>query len=263
VAPPGCPDRRAFVAAVTSRARASEVAAEAAGFALRNRGSRIGAGRVEESHRDFADQTGGAGAGGGTVDELQRCLDRMDDELDDRCDNECVEPGEPFDLSHCERSPFFSGQTSTTCSEAQLRKRIACGTPGSPNDASCCARQPCRSSEGCDNGGSCVPSTLGVPGHLAGNGTLIACEASCQGCDCGWTTDARKYDAYCIAPDEDVSRFDCPVSDAPCSSLVTWRDGLPAYRDGLLERNDVELADRIQACLDRVTSELTSRCEDL
>jgi hypothetical protein len=216
-----------------------------------------------ESHRDFADQTGGAGAGGGTVDELQRCLDRMDDELDDRCDNECVEPGEPFDLSHCERSPFFSGQTSTTCSEAQLRKRIACGTPGSPNDASCCARQPCRSSEGCDNGGSCVPSTLGVPGHLAGNGTLIACEASCEGCVCGWTTDARKYDAYCIAPDEDVSRFDCPVSDAPCSSLVTWRDGLPAYRDGLLERNDVELADRIQACLDRVTSELTSRCEDL
>jgi hypothetical protein len=33
--PPGCPDRRAFVAAVTSRARASEVATEATGFALK------------------------------------------------------------------------------------------------------------------------------------------------------------------------------------------------------------------------------------
>jgi hypothetical protein len=217
-----------------------------------------------ENQVDHVDQIGGGGAGGGIVDEMQSCLDRIDDELGARCSNECVEPGEPFDLSHCERSPFLSGQRSTTCSEEQAREVLNCGAPGGAHDPNCCLRQQCRSDEGCANGGSCIPSTLGVPGNLAITGRVFDCHASCDGCRCSWTADAGpKYDAYCIAPEEDVSRFDCPVSEALCSALVTWRDGLPAYRDELLQRNDVELADRIQACLDRVAAELKSRCEDL
>lgn len=194
--------------------------------------------------------------------EMQRCLERVEAELIASCGGCGEDLPEPIDLSHCERSPFYLG--SSTCSAEQTRDNLYCGVPGSPQDADCCRRQECDGDEACGSGASCIPATINIPGLLSQRGRLFECRAdTCDGCTCWATMDAGPaYDAFCIGAGEDVSRFDCPVNEAGCDALVTWRDGLPAYRDAFTEQSRPALAERVDACLARVATELAARCGD-
>jgi hypothetical protein len=214
-----------------------------------------------ESHRDIADQIGGAGAGAGTVDELQSCLDRIHDELRVRCAGECGdEQNEPFDVSHCEteRVPFLGGQS--TCSEQETLEVLDCGAPGSQLGRDCCVRQPCTQDADCGDDGRCIVLTLNTPGLGARVGGIEECHLSCDQCKCsGPTIDGPDFAAYCVEADEDIRNFDCPVAAAPCGALEAWLTILPEYRDGLLQENEPGLSAQVQTCIDRTDSELTSR----
>lgn len=216
-----------------------------------------------EQHRSSADEFSGAGAGSDTVDELQSCLDRIHDELELRCGGECGdEQNEPFDVSHCEdgSEPFI---LQSTCSEQQNRKILRCGEPGSAYGPDCCERGRCSEDTQCGDGGRCILRTLNEPGSGARVGGIEECHVSCGECDCSAPAiDGPDFAAYCVAADEDIASFDCPVAGAACTALADWLTILPEYRDGLLEAEEPGLSAQVQACLDRTESELAARCDD-
>lgn len=197
--------------------------------------------------------------------EMRRCLDRIEAELRSECEGTCADqPNEPFDVSHCEdnRKPFLDA--GSTCTTAATRAALACGQPGSPFGRDCCRRQACSDDESCGEGGRCIVRVLNVQGSAPREVALDECSPYCTWCGCsGPPTDAPDFGAYCIGPDENVARFDCPVQDLRCDVLGSWLAILPEYRDGLSERNEPVLSAQVQTCLDRVQSEFDEeRCDD-
>jgi hypothetical protein len=92
------------------------------------------------------------------------------------------------------------------------------------------------------------------------SGSIVeSCSPSCGGCSCT-VTDNIDYFGYCVNADEDLARFDCPVSGVPCTQLSDWRWWVESHQDIADDIGGGGTVDELQRCLDRIDDELDNRC---